>query len=91
MLIRFSELDRDTGDVTMTAWSMPDGLVRVAEAARFLGLSRSKLYLMMDSGDLPYVKFGKCRRIPKGELTKLVDRHTVAGREEIKDALRPGN
>ena len=38
-------------------------LHRVADAAQFLALSRSKLYAMMDAGELPYVKIGRSRRI----------------------------
>jgi excisionase family DNA binding protein len=55
-------------------------LVRIPEAAQILALSRSKLYLMMDAGDLPYVKFGKSRRILRTELQKLVERNLVTGR-----------
>jgi excisionase family DNA binding protein len=55
-----------------------DGLMRVPEAARFLAVSRSKLYSLMDSGDLIFVKFGKSRRIAKTELLKLVERHVVS-------------
>lgn len=43
---------------------LSDGLARVPEATRFLGLGRSKLYELMDAGELPYCKFGKARRIP---------------------------
>ncbi len=56
---------------------VPKGLARVTEATRFLGLSKSKLYLMMDRGELAYVKFGKSRRIPWSELRELVERHIV--------------
>lgn len=43
-------------------------LVRVEEAARLLSLSRSTIYLMMDSGELPSVKHGTARRIPLAAL-----------------------
>jgi excisionase family DNA binding protein len=51
--------------------------LRVPEAADYLGVSRSKLYLMMDAGELAYVKLGKCRRIAHAALLDLVARHTV--------------
>jgi excisionase family DNA binding protein len=44
------------------------GFVSVPEAARFLGLSRAKLYLLMDKQELAYAKFGKSRRIPRAAL-----------------------
>jgi excisionase family DNA binding protein len=54
---------------------------RVSEAAEFLGVSRSKLYMLMDSGALTYIKLGKCRRIAAGALKDLVARHTVGAQD----------
>jgi excisionase family DNA binding protein len=51
----------------------------VPEAARFLSISRSKLYEMMDKGELAYVKLGRCRRIRRRELTDLVSRKLRGG------------
>jgi excisionase family DNA binding protein len=48
-----------------------DGLDTVGEAATFTGLSRSKLYAMMETGTLCYAKIGKCRRIPHRALVRL--------------------
>lgn len=52
-------------------------LVRVTEVARHLSLSRSKIYLMMDAGELAYVKLGKSRRVPMAAVEKLVQDATV--------------
>jgi excisionase family DNA binding protein len=43
---------------------LQDGFVPVGAAAKFLGISRAKVYQLMDSGDILYAKFGKSRRIP---------------------------
>lgn len=56
-----------------------EGLIRVPAAAQFLGVCRSKLYSLMDRGELSFVKIGKSRRIAKAELLKLIQRHTVTG------------
>jgi excisionase family DNA binding protein len=45
-----------------------DGFATVPEAARFLGLSRAKLYQIMDNRELIYAKFGRSRRIPRRAL-----------------------
>lgn len=50
---------------------LSEGLVSVPEAAAFLGLSRSKVYVLMDTGHLIYVKLGKSRRVPKRALIEL--------------------
>jgi excisionase family DNA binding protein len=49
----------------------------VSEAANYLRLSRAKLYLMMDMGELTYAKFGRSRRIPQQALTDLVKKSLV--------------
>jgi excisionase family DNA binding protein len=49
-------------------------LVRVEEAARMLSLSRSTIYEMMDSGELPSVRRGAARRIPLAALREWVER-----------------
>jgi excisionase family DNA binding protein len=54
----------------------PDGLARLDDAGRFLAVSRSALYSLMDRGDLKFVKLGKSRRIPWRELQR------IAGEEE---------
>ncbi len=54
-----------------------DQLIGVPEAAKFLGISKGKLYLMMEAGELEYIKLGKCRRIRWSALEALVERSTV--------------
>jgi excisionase family DNA binding protein len=45
-----------------------DGFATVPEAAKFLGLSRAKIYQIMDTRQLTYAKFGRSRRIPRRAL-----------------------
>lgn len=52
-------------------------LVRVEEAARILSLSRSTIYEMMDSGELPSVRWGAARRISVAALRAWVERQMV--------------
>jgi excisionase family DNA binding protein len=55
-----------------------DGFVSVREAGKFLGLSRAKIYSLMDSGELRYAKFGKSRRVPRRALAEYAQRCIVA-------------
>ena len=48
-----------------------DGLMTIQEAAEFLSVSRSKLYELMDNGELIFVKLGRSRRIPRRALIDL--------------------
>jgi len=44
---------------------MAEGLLNVKETSEFLRISRTKLYELMASHEMPFVKLGKCLRIPK--------------------------
>ena len=60
-----SMTSRDRADL------VADGLVTVQEAAQFLSISRSKLYELMDNGELKFAKLGRSRRIPRRALIDL--------------------
>lgn len=60
---------------------LADGLVRVAEAAKFLGCSRRLVHSLIQSGELPSVVVGQTRRIPRRGLTEYALR-TLTGRSE---------
>jgi len=48
-----------------------DGLEKIKDAATFLRISVASLYKMMDRGELPFVKIGRSRRIPRRALVEL--------------------
>jgi excisionase family DNA binding protein len=57
-----------------------EGMKTVEQAADFLGLGRSKLYALMETGELTYVKFGKARRIPQRALVDYAVQHLIPAR-----------
>lgn len=57
---------------------LAEGLDRLVDAERFTRLSRAKLYQLMNDGVLPFVKIGRCRRIPHRALIDLVAKHIVS-------------
>ena len=46
------------------------------EAAQALGVSRSTIYVLMASGDIPSVRIGACRRVPVEGLRHYISRLT---------------
>ena len=48
--------------------------VRVNDAARMIGIGRTKLYELISSGELETVKIGKATRITTASLHRLVER-----------------
>lgn len=51
--------------------------VRVNDAARMIGIGRTKLYELISSGELETVKIGKATRITTASLHRLVERYRV--------------
>ena len=49
-------------------------LLTPREAADVLGIGRSKLYELLQAGQIPSVRIGKCRRIPATALRQLVEK-----------------
>lgn len=56
-----------------------DGLMTVVEVAAFLSVGRSTVYQLMEKGELPFVKLGACRRIPKQALLGLATANLKGG------------
>lgn len=53
--------------------------VRINDAARMIGVGRTKLYELISSGELEAVKIGKATRITTASLNELVKRRSAAG------------
>lgn len=60
-----------------------DRLLTVKEAAHFLGVSRSKFYLIMAKGEIRWVALdgegGRGRRIPKQEMVRFSKKRLTGG------------
>lgn len=54
-----------------------EALQTVTTVAKYLSLSRSKVYQLMEAGSLPYVKIGKSRRLRWSDVLALVDESVV--------------
>jgi excisionase family DNA binding protein len=54
-----------------------EGLQRISDAARFLGISRSLVYRLINSGALPTVRIGRSRRIPIRAVRELAATNLV--------------
>lgn len=55
-------------------------LLTPAETAAALGIGRSKVYELLQTGKLPSVRIGACRRVPAEAVhTFVADLRTTAG------------
>lgn len=53
-------------------------LMSIVEAAQFLGLSRSVIYRLMDTGELPSYKIGKRRVLKRADILEFIDNLPLA-------------
>lgn len=60
-----------SGDPTLVA-------LTVAEAARRVGIGRTKMYEYVSSGEIPSVKIGSLRRIPAEAVNEFLARRIAA-------------
>jgi excisionase family DNA binding protein len=65
-------LRRDIKSETAAAFP-PEQLLTVEETADLLRVSRSSVYGMLDREELPSIKLGKSRRIPRRAVAELVE------------------
>lgn len=61
------------------AYGSNRGLLRVEEAAAWLGLGRTKTYELVARGELPSVCIGRSRRVPLSALQTFVERLALDG------------
>lgn len=61
------------------------GLAKIADATSYLQVSRTKLYRLMRSGELPYVMIGHRRRIPWSALRSLASLGTAESEQNLGD------
>jgi excisionase family DNA binding protein len=52
-------------------------LIRAEEAAKLLGLGRSKVFQMIATGELPVIRMGRSVRVPKAELVRWIESRTA--------------
>ena len=73
------EIDNRRRTLADSAELVADGLLTVRETAAFLHLSRSKIYELMDAGELCFAKLGRSRRIPRRAVIELAARQLRGG------------
>lgn len=59
---------------------MEPHLVTIEDAARALGIGRSKFYQLVAGGDIAVVRIGRAVRVPTAELTEWVRTNTTSAK-----------
>jgi excisionase family DNA binding protein len=52
-----------------------EAIMTIPEVARYLKISKSKIYYLVQRREIPHFKIGRNVRIKESELTKWLDRH----------------
>lgn len=68
----------------MTKYTMDQALtLSIPEAAKLLGISRYSAYAAAMRGDIPILKIGRLRRVPKAKLMRMIEGDVDSKPEEI--------
>ncbi len=51
-----------------------DAILTIPEVARYLKISKSKIYYLVQRREIPHVRIGRNVRIKESELTKWLDK-----------------
>ncbi len=78
------EIDGRGRTLADSAELVADGLLTVNECAKFLHLSRSTVYELMNAGELCFAKLGRSRRIPRRAVIELAARELKGGRQRSR-------
>jgi excisionase family DNA binding protein len=52
-----------------------DAILTIPEVARYLKISKSKIYYLVQRREIPHVKIGRNVRIKESDLAKWLDKH----------------
>lgn len=55
---------------------MNESIYTIPEVAQYLKLSKSKVYHLVQTGQLPHIRIGKNVRVKESELHKWIDRQS---------------
>lgn len=69
-------------EVIKTTDLRPQRLVDPVQAAQYLGISRSKIYEMIASGELPVVRSGRSTLLDKDDLDNWIQAHKEHGKDQ---------
>ena len=67
-----------------------EGAVTVSDAVNWSGVGRTRLYLEMAEGNLPFVQKGKRRLIPRKALRRLLAQDLINGKSDAPGSERVG-
>lgn len=56
---------------------MNDKILTIPEVAEYLKVSKAKIYLMVQRGEIPYIRLDRNVRIKESDLMKWLDKQTI--------------
>lgn len=56
---------------------MMDKILTVPQVAEILQISKAKAYLIIQRGEMPYIKLEKNIRVKESELQKYIEKQTI--------------
>ena len=61
--------------------NLMEPVMTVPQVAEYLQISKSKIYLMIKRGEIPYIRIGKCVRIMESDLDEWLEARRQPARQ----------
>jgi excisionase family DNA binding protein len=77
MIARIEQIEKMLEEMTKVSKDSKSEIkyLNVRDASRFLGMSRSNLYILMRDGKISYTLIGRQRRIMKADIIKYIKKN----------------
>ena len=77
MIARIEQIEKMLEEITKVSKDSKSEIkyLNVRDASRFLGMSRSNLYILMRDGKISYTLIGRQRRIMKADIINYIKRN----------------
>lgn len=71
----------EKNDRNTTGAKMIDKIMTIPQVAEYLQVSKAKIYLMIQRGEIPYIRLDRNVRVKESELMKWLEKQTVPTRK----------
>ena len=87
LLDELKEINQKLDNISSESHKIENVMMNVEETAEFLKISDSKVYELMKQNQIPFVKAGRRKLVPKNKLLKWIDNSIETGIEKQRDKI----
>ncbi|AGB42056.1 DNA-binding protein, excisionase family [Halobacteroides halobius DSM 5150] len=91
VLAELKEMNQKLDQLSTPDDNREDTMLNVEETAEFLKISTTKVYELMKQKEIPFVKAGRRKLVPKGRLVGWINKNADSNKQsEVQDVYQTG-